>query len=193
MTCLYFDAPVAPCDAPVLHLEGRRGVGPVNNAHVASAVSEHVAPAGRSLVSVTCLGRHEEPAALRDAALAQLQGWFGEQVTRWRHLRTYDIPFALPAQPVGALEPPRRPVRVDEGLYVAEITSTRPPSTVPWSRGGAPPRRSSPRCHRARRDVRRDPPLAVLRVSAAALPRNTGLRLLVWQTHAPPPMPCDSS
>ena len=118
VTCLYFDAPAAPCDAPVLHLEGRRGVGPVNNAHVASAVSEHVAPPGRSLVSVTCLGRHEEPAALRDAALAQLRGWFGEQVTRWRHLRTYDIPFALPAQPVGALEPPRRPVRVDEGLYV---------------------------------------------------------------------------
>lgn len=118
VTCLYFDAHVAPCDAPVLHLEGRRGVGPVNNAHVASAVSEHVAPPGRSLISVTCLGSHGDAAALRAGALEQLRGWFGDQVNRWRHLRTYDIPYALPAQPVGALEPPRRPVRVAEGLYV---------------------------------------------------------------------------
>jgi predicted NAD/FAD-dependent oxidoreductase len=39
-------------------------------------------------------------------------------VIGWRHLRTYRIPHALPAQPPGALDPPGRPVRARPGVYV---------------------------------------------------------------------------
>jgi predicted NAD/FAD-dependent oxidoreductase len=50
--------------------------------------------------------------------LGQLADWFGSSVVAWRHLATYDIPYARPAQPPGALDPPQRPVRVRPGVYV---------------------------------------------------------------------------
>ena len=50
---------------------------------------------------------------------AQLGGWFGvEAVNAWRLLRVYRIRHALPSQPVGALEPWERPVKLRAGLYV---------------------------------------------------------------------------
>jgi hypothetical protein len=49
---------------------------------------------------------------------AQLGRWFGGGVRRWRHLRTYHIPFAQPDQAPPALTPWRRDVRVRPGLYV---------------------------------------------------------------------------
>jgi predicted NAD/FAD-dependent oxidoreductase len=49
---------------------------------------------------------------------AQLARWFGAAATRWRHLRTYHIPFAQPDQPQGTLTPWRRDVRVRPGLYL---------------------------------------------------------------------------
>ncbi|MFP2898559.1 hypothetical protein ACLEQD_19295, partial [Corallococcus sp. 4LFB] len=39
-------------------------------------------------------------------------------VSAWRHLRTYAIAEALPAQPPSALVEPHRPVRLAAGLYV---------------------------------------------------------------------------
>ncbi|MEM6294180.1 MAG: NAD(P)/FAD-dependent oxidoreductase [Myxococcota bacterium] len=117
VTCLYFSADAAPTDKPVLHLDGT-GAGPVNNLHVASAVSSDVAPAGRALISATCLGVHDDLDALEARARAQLRAWFGTAVDRWDALRHYPIRHALPAQPVGALEPSRRPVRHDSGVYL---------------------------------------------------------------------------
>ena len=48
----------------------------------------------------------------------QLAGWFGPAVNRWRHLRTYRIPYALPRQVPPALSMPERPVRWQPGVYV---------------------------------------------------------------------------
>lgn len=118
VTCMYFAAARAPIVEPILVLNGE-GAGPVNNLAVLSEVSRSYAPAGQSLVSVTVLGnpdRNDEQleASVRD----QLTTWFGRDVSAWRYLRTYRIPYALPAQFPPALEPPQRPVRLRQGVYV---------------------------------------------------------------------------
>jgi hypothetical protein len=110
VTCVYFDAAGPPVPGPWLVLSGERG--PVNNLCVPSEVAPAVAPAGRALVSVSLLGGDEPDL---DAVCGQLRGWFGRQVDAWRHLRTFAIPQALPAYPVGAaLE---QPARLAAGLY----------------------------------------------------------------------------
>lgn len=115
-TCLYFAAERAPIEDPVLVLDGD-GEGPVNNLCVPSLVAPAYAPPGRHLVSATVVGAASSGEELEAAVRTQLSGWFGDQVADWRHLRTYEIGHALPAQPPGILEPPERSVRRADGLY----------------------------------------------------------------------------
>jgi phytoene dehydrogenase-like protein len=118
LSCLYFAADKAPLREPILALDGD-GEGPVNNVVVHSAVAPTYAPPGAALVSATVLGRAETHDATLEASVrAQLGRWFGGGVRRWRHLRTYHIPFAQPDQAPPALTPWRRDVRVRPGLYI---------------------------------------------------------------------------
>lgn len=117
VSCFYFAADRAPSTRKALHLDAVAG-GPINNLHVASAVSPDVAPSGKHLISVTCLGEAQDPQRLREDVLRQAETWFGEQVRSWTALRHYVIGQALPAQTVGALEPPRRDVRHGSGVYL---------------------------------------------------------------------------
>ncbi len=117
VTCLYFSAPHAPVDSPILVLNGEGG-GPINNLCVPTVVSPTYGPSDQSLVSVTVLGIPEDQARLRLEVLAQLENWFGTAVRDWRHLRSYAIPYALPRQDPPALAEPERPVRWQRGLYV---------------------------------------------------------------------------
>jgi protoporphyrinogen oxidase len=98
-TCLYFAAPVSPVRGPWLVLNGEPDAL-VNNLAVLSEVQPGYAPAGQSLIAATVVG---DPAlddtALRQRVLSELRGWYGAQVDAWRHLRTYRIREALPAQP----------------------------------------------------------------------------------------------
>ena len=106
-----------PVSDPVLLLDGT-GKGPVNNVQVMSAVAPGYAPPGRSLVTASVLGDPDgSDEALDDAARRQLAAWFGSGVRAWRSLPTSRVPHALPALP--SLEPPERPVRLADGLYVA--------------------------------------------------------------------------
>jgi len=118
-TCLYFVADRAPVDEPVIVLDGD-GEGPVNNLCVPSAVAPTYAPPGAALISAAVLDRPGLPKGpdLEAAVLGQLADWFGSGVVAWRHLKTYHIPHAQPAQPPGTLEPPERPVRLRPGLYI---------------------------------------------------------------------------
>ena len=118
VTCLYFAADRSPVDEPLLVLNGE-GRGPVNNLCVPSIAAPHYAPEKQHLVSVTVLGIHPtDDASLQAAVREQLVGWYGPEVNRWRHLRTYRIPYALPRQSPPALSVPERPVRWQEGLYI---------------------------------------------------------------------------
>jgi phytoene dehydrogenase-like protein len=117
--CLYFAVLDPPVTEPLLVLDGD-GAGPVTTLCVPSLVADSYAPAGSHLVSAAVPGAPElDDAALEAATREQMAGWFGAAaVARWRHLRTYRIPFAQFDQRPGVLEPPHRPVRLAPGLYV---------------------------------------------------------------------------
>lgn len=114
-TCLYFAAEEAPVEEPILLLNGDNE-GSVNLVTVPSNVSPTYAPSGAALICVSLIGRAEEPEqALRASVRRQLFDWFGEPVSTWQHLRTYQIPYALPAQRL--TEHHHREVRLGEGRY----------------------------------------------------------------------------
>jgi phytoene dehydrogenase-like protein len=118
VTCLYFASEQAPIEMPLLVLNGE-GRGPVNNLCAPSVVSPSYAPPGQHLISATVLGVSEKSEKLLETEVRdQLAGWFGSQVTGWRHLRSYRIPYALPRQIPGHLSPPERPVRWQPGIYL---------------------------------------------------------------------------
>ncbi|GAB1487959.1 NAD(P)/FAD-dependent oxidoreductase [Opitutaceae bacterium] len=119
VTCLYFDAPDAPSSSllpadRILMLNGE-GCGPINNLTVMSAVTPACAPAGRHLISVSVIDRVALAAEdLETRVRTQLGEWFGgNAVKRWRHLRSYQIPSAVPAQPTLEM----KPVQVAPGVY----------------------------------------------------------------------------
>ena len=111
---LFFDAPEAPVQEPILVLDGT-AQGPVNDLCVMSEVSGAYAPDGSALVSATVL----DDVPLQDdrlvaAARDQLVGWFGESVRDWNHLRTVQVRHALPAQGPGAVPP----TATRDGVYL---------------------------------------------------------------------------
>ena len=116
-TSLHYAADTPPTDDPILLLDGT-GTGPVNNVQVMSAVAPGYAPPGKALITASVLGAPDASDADLDAAARrQLDGWFGGQVSRWRTLPPTRVARALPSIP--SLEPPERPTRLAEGLYVA--------------------------------------------------------------------------
>jgi hypothetical protein len=110
--CFYFAADKAPIKDPILVLNGE-STGPVNNFCVVSNVARTYAPAGAALLSASVLGNATE-ADVRE----HMTRWFGPEVSRWLHLRTYDIPYAQPDQAAPALADARKPVRIRKGLYL---------------------------------------------------------------------------
>lgn len=117
VSCLYFAASRAPIEEPILVLNGD-GQGPINNLCIPSQVSPAYAPDGQSLISVSILDDSLFDESLLQNVNTQLRDWFGEQVDHWRHLKTYRIPYALPAQPPPALSPVTKSIRRADGLFV---------------------------------------------------------------------------
>ena len=117
--CLYFAADESPIREPILVLNGE-GEGPINNLCVPSRLDPSVAPPGKSLVSVSVLDEQatSDNDVLTERVRTQLASWFGGAVEAWQHLRTYDIPFALPNQSPPALDPVAKPTTVSDGVFV---------------------------------------------------------------------------
>ena len=117
VTCLYFAAQEPPVREPILVLNGERR-GPVANLCVLSQVARSYAPQDQELISVTVLGIPQDERQLEAAVREQLTEWFGKKAKHWRHLRTYRIPQALPAQLPPLHHPLRQRVRLRQGLFV---------------------------------------------------------------------------
>ncbi len=118
VTCFYFAAERAPISDPILILNGD-GIGPINNLCFPSQIAPSYAPPNQALVAASVLGDPEEDdELLRAKVQGQLVEWFGPPAKSWDFLRAYRVRYAQPAQPPGALEPPRRPVELRPGLYV---------------------------------------------------------------------------
>ena len=115
VTGLYFAATTRPVDEPMLVLNGESD-GLVNNVAVMSNVAQDYAPEGQHLISVSVLDANRE--GLETEVRQQLKTWFGEAVDGWRHLRTYEIPAALPDQSPESLEVPSRTRRLESGVYL---------------------------------------------------------------------------
>ncbi len=117
-TNLYYAAEKAPVDEPILVLNAD-DEGPVNNLAVLSNVTPTYAPSGAALISVAVLGNPPvSDDALERQVREQLKRWFGADVDRWLHLKTYRIAHALPDQEPPFLTSPIRSLRIRPGQYV---------------------------------------------------------------------------
>jgi hypothetical protein len=116
--CIYFEAPEAPLPGAWLVLGDDEG--PIVTLCAVTEAAPGYAPAGKTLVAVGVAGAEPDLVAVA----GQLERWFGPATREWRHLRTYVIPYALPARPSGArLE---RPARLAPGLYACGDHRERP-------------------------------------------------------------------
>lgn len=115
---VYFRCSAPLVNEPMLVLNGT-GSGLVNNLCVPSLVSPDYAPEGQHLVSATVLGEHsDDSASLESLIIAQMRQWFGNSVDDWRHLRTYDIRYALPDQSPGRQAARGKTTRLRDDLIV---------------------------------------------------------------------------
>lgn len=109
---VYFAADEPPIADRLVVLDGRGG--PVLNAAVMSNVAASYAPEGRHLVVAALPG--VVAGDLEHTARAALRAWWGGQVDRWDHVRTYRIAHGQPGQ-----TPPFHPkqsVTTDLGVFV---------------------------------------------------------------------------
>lgn len=115
--CVYFSAPEPPLQDRMLVLNGT-GSGLVNNLCVPSQISAAYTSHGRSLISATILNHSVNDSTLHKAVADDLRSWFGRSVDSWTHIRTYEIPYALPNQTSPAFDPPVQPTKLRENVYV---------------------------------------------------------------------------
>ena len=114
---LYFTASTPPTSSPILFLNAESS-GPVMNMCVPTNVCKSYAPEGKSLISCSVL-KHDfvSEEMLVQKVLEQMKQWFGNQVDAWKHLRTYKINNALPAQELPLQDVSSKPMQVRKGLY----------------------------------------------------------------------------
>lgn len=94
--CLYFSTEEMTDKSKFLYLNGQTK-GPINNLHIASNISSSYAPMGKSLLSLSVIGKKPKLSKqlLKDI-YDQLRLWFGPQVEKWEMIGSYEIEEALP-------------------------------------------------------------------------------------------------
>jgi phytoene dehydrogenase-like protein len=116
--CLYYAAKAAPREQPYLILNGDR-TGWINSLTIPSQVAASYAPPGQALISVVVVGHlSSDDDTIETAVRGQLIAWFGVKARDWRHLRTYRIHHALPAQPPPMPDPTAAVKPIRPGIFV---------------------------------------------------------------------------
>ncbi|NBY01071.1 MAG: hypothetical protein EBQ87_03675, partial [Planctomycetes bacterium] len=117
VTTLYFAASKAPTSSSILFLNAQ-SPGPVMNMCVPSNVCKTYAPEGKALISCSVLNHHlDSDEILIHKVLEQMKQWFGNEVDAWKHLRTYKIINALPAQDPPLDDISSKPNQIRKGIY----------------------------------------------------------------------------
>jgi len=114
---IWFDAPQPPIPDKAIILDGAHS-GPVSNAAIMTNVAPSYSTNGRALIAASVLGDALSDAEVVARATTQMHSWFGAQVDDWGVVHVNTIHHAQPAQPVGWLEPPERPVVLGERVFV---------------------------------------------------------------------------
>ena len=105
-------------EQPYLILNGERS-GWINSLTVPSQVAPSYAPPGQSLISVVVIGQMSSDDDTVEAAVrGQLTAWFGTGVRDWRHLKTFRIAHALPAQLPPMPDPGVAVIPAKPGIFV---------------------------------------------------------------------------
>lgn len=90
----------------------------INNLTVLSNISEDYAPKGKNLIVCSVVGlSNEGNEELLQVTKTELKKWFGENVEKWQHLKTYHIPFALSNQEKVAYDKEISTTKLKEGLF----------------------------------------------------------------------------
>ncbi len=117
--CLYFTADEPPTKDAFLYLNGENDAW-INNVVIPSNIHKSYAPKGKSLISVSVV----KPSKLSDTELyiavrEELCEWFGKEVvSKWIHLKTYNIQHALPAMPKVKYPSKKEIEAVSKGIFV---------------------------------------------------------------------------
>ena len=86
---------------------------------IPSQVAPSYAPPGQSLISVVVVGHlSAEDDTVEAAVRGQLIAWFGANVRDWRHLKTYRIQHALPAQKPPMPDPTKGAASPEPGIFI---------------------------------------------------------------------------
>lgn len=117
VVCMYFAADKAPYKEAIIALNSSEH-RMVNNIAVMSNVSPNYAPDGQALIAVSVNGRHRSGIPLQSDVIQELKKWYGDDVNQWRHLKTYNIPYALPDQREVTYDMDYDKARIDDQLYI---------------------------------------------------------------------------
>ena len=114
VSCVWFAAQQPPIRDRLIILDAD-GSGPALNVAVLSNVAPSYAPGGQALIAAACPAIATDD-GLEVAVRAQLRGWWGDEVGRWRHLRTDSIAHGQPDhRPPFS---PKRTVALGDGMFV---------------------------------------------------------------------------
>jgi len=115
---MYFTAPNRPFESPLIALNALPG-RIVNNIAVMDRISPAYATKGDTLISLSLIGDHSntDQKELQENVVSELKFWYPEAI-RWKHLKSYHIPYALPNDDQVTNEPDHKALKLNAQTFV---------------------------------------------------------------------------
>jgi phytoene dehydrogenase-like protein len=116
---IYFTADKPPFIKPIIALNASANKI-VNNVAVVSQVSAAYAPAGKTLISVSLIDydKKNNQGDMIENVKQELQYWYADAV-HWKHLKTYQILYALPKDENVGYALSKDQVKLSENIFIA--------------------------------------------------------------------------
>ena len=116
--CMYFTTDKAPFTAPLIALNASVNKL-VNNIAVVNQISKDYAPEGKFLIAVSIIDNFEinTEAVLAKKVKDELKYWYADAIN-WKHLKTYNIPYALPKDATVSYSLAPAQIRLTDNCFV---------------------------------------------------------------------------